>query len=291
MKVGVLLSLGGVIAVAGCGSNSTASPPPPTARPTATRVAVHLTPVPTAKARPVATKPAVKATRVRITAVTQPFEEGKADLRARNYTAAAREFQLSIDRHLHVADSYAGLGTASLALQDFRAAFRAYRTAAAIQPRNTFYLYYTSFAALYARDFQTSVAYATRFIHLEPKNASGYHLRFLGFGQLLMHKKQVIDARMVVRLRPRDANSYNDLGIALANDGKPAQAATAFTHAIQLRPANLSYYMNRAQAENLNGQPNLVLRDLEKARSLARDPGTRRTIDEAIANFKKQTQH
>jgi tetratricopeptide (TPR) repeat protein len=167
------------------------------------------------------------------------------------------------------------------------AAFRAYESAVSHDPSNAAFLYYAAYSALYAQDFRGAVSYATRFIRVQPKNPAGYHLRFLAYGKLLDHKNQVKDARVEVQLQPRNPDSYNDLGIALTNDTKFAAAVKTFTQAVRLRPGYLAYYTNRAMAENLNGQPNAVLRDLYTARSLAKDALTRKQIDEAISNYEK----
>jgi superkiller protein 3 len=215
------------------------------------------------------------------------YDRGQTYLKARSFTAAVAQFRLSIRRHQSVADSYANIGTASLDMGKDAAAYRAYKAAVSHNPSNAAYLYYAAYSALYAQDFRGAVSYATRFIGVQAKNPAGYHLRFLAYGKLLEHKNQVTDARVEVQLQPRSPDSYNDLGIALTNDGKFAAAVKTFTRAIRLRPAYLSYYTNRAMAENLNRQPNDVLRDLYTARSLAKDSLTKKQIDEAIANFKK----
>jgi len=215
------------------------------------------------------------------------YDRGQTYMKVRNFPAALTQFGLSIRRNQRVADSYANIGTANLDMGKPAAAYRAFKAAVSHNATNAAYLYYAAYSALYNQDFRGAVSYATRFIGLQPKNPAGYHLRFLAYGKLLERKNQVKDASAEVKLQPRSPESYDDLGIALTNDGKFAPAVTAFSHAIHLRPASLSYYTNRAMAENLNGQTNAVLRDLHTARSLAKDSLTKKQIDEAIANFKK----
>lgn len=282
MKFGVLSLLAGSLALAACGSQSS-GPAKPTA--TAGGVATNATPS-TDPGRTAV--PTVARTVPPVHVIGPAYERGQTYLKARNFTAALAQFRISIRRHQRVADSYANIGTADLDMGKPAAAFRAYKAAVSRRPNDPYFLYYAAYAALYAEDFRGAVSYATRFIAVQARNPAGYHLRFLAYGKLLEPKNQVKDANVEVRLQPRSPDSYSDLGIALTNDGKFASAVKAFTHAIQLRPAFLSYYTNRAMAENLNRQPNEVLRDLYTARSLAKDSPTKKQIDQAIANYKKQ---
>lgn len=289
MKSGAFVLLGGMLAVAGCSSQAaTGSSPAPT--PTATH-SVAATSVPAATVDPQPTAAlAVKSTPAAVPAAGTAFQRGETDLRNRNYAAAKQDFQQAIAAHQHLANSYTGLGTASFELGDFPGAYRAYRSAAALVPTNPAILYYTAYAALRTQDFHATVSYATRYIHLRPRDVNGYQLRLLAYGHLYMQKPQLSDARTIVSLRPHDPGAYNDLGMALSNDGHYQPAVQAFTRAIQLLPSNDGYYTNRAIAENLNKQPKLALRDLYTARSLATDPLTRKQLDEAIANLKKHMQ-
>lgn len=282
MKLGVLLLPALGLVVAGCGSGNAASSTPTPA----TRVASG-TPPATTDPQPSATPTIVRTTPVTLPKNATPFAKGTLLLKARNYKAAQRQFKLSIKRRQRVADSYADLGTIALELGQYPAAYRAYRSAVILNPKGPPYLYQAAYSALLAQDFHGAISYASRFLTLQPSDAAGYHVRFLAYGKLLNHKAQVKDARTIVRLRPKNADAYNDLGIALSNDGKVHESITAFSQAIRLRPTESAFYINRAIAENLNKQPNLVLSDLKKARSLTRDPQTRRQLDQYIASVSK----
>jgi superkiller protein 3 len=219
------------------------------------------------------------------------FDKGTAYMRAGNSRAARQQFVLSIRLHQRVADSYANLG--SIALDERRAhdAFRAYQSAAQLGPNNPAYLYYAAYAALSAHDFNAAIPYVSRCIHLQPRNTAAYHLRFLAYGSLLDYRGQVRDARALVGLAPTSPIAYADLGIALFNDRKVRQAIQAFTRAIQLQPKEISYYINRAIAEQFSRQTDLVLRDLRTAKFLSKDPGTRKQIEQAIARVISGARH
>jgi tetratricopeptide (TPR) repeat protein len=226
-----------------------------------------------------------------VAAGAAPFAKARIYMQARDYQQAIQQFQLAIQRHQHVPDSYAGIGTADLELRKYAGSYRAYRAAARLQPANPAYLYYAAYSALYAQDFHGSVTYATRYLRLRPASPEGYHLRFLAYGQLLNRHKQLLDAQTYVRLRPKSADAQNDLGIALANNAKYVPAVQAFSRAIALKPSFAQYYIERATVENLNHQPTLVLRDLEKARALAGNTAEGRQLEQAISQYKKQMSH
>lgn len=288
MKLRALFVLGGTLTLCGC-SNS-ASPQAKTATPTSRPVAVRSTPAPAVTATPSPTgRPATPGKKPAKSKGKNPhgsaFDEGSRLLQARNYPAAQKQFELSVQRHQNVAESYAGIGAAAIRIGDFTTAFSAYKKAIQKQPKNPAFYYDAAYAALYARQWKSAVSYATQYVNKQPNNAAGYHLRFLAYGQALKRKLQVRDAQKIVKLAPRSPDSYNDLGIALTNDNKFAQGVQAFSHAIQMRPANAGYYINRALAENFTGASKQVLADLYKARSLSHDPTTIHNIDQAIAHY------
>jgi Flp pilus assembly protein TadD len=160
-----------------------------------------------------------------------------------------------------------------------------------MQPREPAVLYGAAYSALGSRSFHAAVQYATRFLRLQPKSYDGYHVRFLAYGNLLMPKQQVKDASMEVRLQPRNPDAYEDLGIAYVNNQKYAQARTVFTKAIKLHPGTFEYYSNRAAAEVYGKQPELAVKDLKKARSLAPNAATKQNLDRDIKAVEKQIQH
>jgi len=216
-----------------------------------------------------------------------PYVRALAYSRAGQYTTAAAQYKKSIQQHEHVAESYAGLGAVGIRQGDYSSAYTAYRKAASLRPADAELVYKSAFTALYSGDAHAAVSYATRYIQLEPHRTSGYHLRFLAYGKLARRTEQIRDARSITRLDPKSTVAFTDLGIALANNGKFSQATQAFSQAIGLDPTNVSYYTNRAIAENLNHQQPRAMNDLHKARSLAKDPATRASLDKAIASLTK----
>ncbi|GAC1332185.1 MAG: hypothetical protein NVS2B16_23310 [Chloroflexota bacterium] len=293
MNFRAFLALSSLLALAGCGSQTAASPTstapaPPTAQPTAP---VSKPTSPSTPATPVAT--------ARVVAVGSAYDRGQTYLKAGQYAAASQQFNRSLQAAPSSSSAFFGLGNAEWGQKHFQNAFVAYRRAAQLNQRNPEYVYRTALAALYVQGgtsssnpyIRAAISYSTRFIQMEPKKIAGYHLRFLAYGQSLQRKLQLPDAQKEVALEPRNADSYNDLGIAYANGGHYGQAANAFSHAITLQPRYYAYYIDRAEAENLNKQQDLALKDLHTAQGLAPDPKTRQTIGLAIASLTKAMQH
>ena len=286
MKPGIPFVLAAAVAVTGCSSQAAGSP---TATPAA-QATLQPTPL-TSTVEPRSTSVAVNNSppHPKQPVKGTPYQKAQTYLQQHDYASAQQQFKAAIGQRQHVLEAYAGLGTADLSLRQYGAGYRAFKTAADHAPNNAAFLYNTAYAALFAHDYKSAVAYATRFIRLQPKNPNGYHLRLLAYGQLFQHRRQVTDARMIAQLQPRNAEAYNDLGIALTNDRQAAAAIEAFTKAIRLVPSNPTYYKNRAIAEVVTQQPKAALTDLEKARSLTRDPKVRRQLDPEIATLKKLT--
>lgn len=294
MKFRALLALSSVLVLAGCGSKTAASP-------TATVSSLSPTTHPTSAAtQPSPTSPTTVPTGTsRIVATGSSYDRGQAYLRAGQYATASHEYNQWLRSHPTFAAGFYGLGNAEWGQQHFQNAYVAYRKAAQLDPHNAEYVYKTGLAALYVQNsnsasnpyVRAAIAYASRYIRLQPTHVAGYHLRFLAYGQSLNRKMQLPDAQSEVKLEPRNPDSYNDLGIALANNAKYARASAAFTRAIMLQPSYYAYYIDRAEAENLNKQQSLAMRDLRKAQALAPDAKTRQSLGMAIASLTKAMQH
>lgn len=293
MNPRALFLLGGALVLTGCSSQAVANSPTATTTPsTRSAPTVPSTPAAGTKKSPVSSHPKPHATSSTgsnpVVDSKNPYAAGIAALPASRYDAALADFRAAIARHSHIAASHAGIGSADVGKKDFAAAAKAYGHAAALDPRTPVYLYRAAYASLYSGDFHATVTYASQYVKRVPRDPAGYHLRFLAYGNLFNRKKQIADARVVARLQPRKPSAFNDLGIALANDGKPKQAIKAFDRAIALKPNIGSYYQNRGVAENLIGKRPAALTDLEKARSLTTDKLTKANLDRAIAYLKKQ---
>lgn len=217
-----------------------------------------------------------------------PYLNGQALLKAHQYRQAEAAFHQAILQHDHVALAYAGIGTAKIDVGNFVAGFKAYQQAARLLPKNAAINYYTAYAALYARAYTSTVMYATRALALQPNVYLTYHLRFLAYGRLQLKKKQVSDARAEVRIAPGNPESWNDLGIALGNDGQLPASISAFGRAIRLKPHYWAYFKNRAIVEIYNKQLPRALADFQTARNLAPDPADKKILAETITNLKKR---
>jgi len=219
------------------------------------------------------------------------FDLGVAYLRQKKYAAAEREFRRAIAAHDHTALAYADLAGAAWELGDFVTAFRSYKQAASMEPRNAAFQYGTAFEALYAGDYHASITYATAFIKLQPRAYKGYHLRFLAESRLYEPKAEVADAAIEVRLEPNNPTAHNDYGIGLTNDKQYAKALVELTRAIKMDPKNFQFYVNRAQTEEQDKLFRPALQDLQTARALTHDPSIRRQLDAAIKFLQKQIKH
>jgi superkiller protein 3 len=217
-----------------------------------------------------------------------PYAAGRAALKRHDYKSAVRYFKMAIAHSENLIASEIGLGAAAFALGEAATSYRAYARAATLAPSNPQAVYGAADSAYEAHQYRAAVDYATSYIKLRPKEYAGYKVRFLAEGRLLDAKGQLRDARQLVKLFPHQAESFNDLGIALSNSGKFGSAIQAFTTAIKLLPNTVDYYINRAIAENLDRKPRLALADLETARRLAKDRATQRNLDKAISSLKKK---
>lgn len=306
MKPGILCLLTGTIALAGCASTAsgggtpTVSPKATAAvsaattpgatpssasdpRPAVTGVATvselpTVPPVPTAQLGP-APKP------------TAAYAAGRAALKARKYAEAERDFQIAVAHSVNTAAASTLLGVSAAAVGDYATAYKGYTRASLLNPRDPGLVYGAAYSALNSRNYHASIDYAKQYISMRPKDVRGYHVKFLAEGHLLQAKQQLKDARAIVSLQPNNAESSNDLGIALGNREQYAASAVAFSRAIRMRPGYAPYYINRAIIENLNGKPKLALADLQTAERDSTDPTMRRNVGLAIANLKKRMYH
>lgn len=279
MKLGVLALTGGALALAGC-APSAGGTAKPTSQPTLPP-SIAITATSVAAADPTLTPLPVHAS-------GSAYHQGSQYLHARRWSQAIAAFRSAIKNGQNVAGSYSGMGAAEASQGNWANSLHDYTKASSAAPHNPRYVYAAAYSALEAQQYNVAVQWATRYTQLEPKSAAGYHLRFLAYGSLLHAKSQLSDARTIVGLRPHDPQSWNDMGIAEANNKHMAVAATDFTKAIRLDPNVYSFYTNRALAENQLHEPSKVLHDFELARKHTKDPAAIQQIDAAIAQLKKQ---
>lgn len=219
------------------------------------------------------------------------YAQGQALMKVGKYGAAERAFRLAIKQNDHVVLAWQGVGNAAIGERHYGVAFSAFKHDAALQPGNSTYQYNAGYAALSANNYHQAVNYATIYIKLRPRDFRGYHLRFLAEGHLFDGKGQLNDATEEVRLRPRDAEALNDLGIGLANSHRFKAAIPVINRAIKLQPNNGDFYANRGLVEYELKQYPLALRDFKRAQALTHDTVRRRNLGAAIAALQKQIRH
>lgn len=240
------------------------------------------TPVPTPKPLPTATRPPnVK------TPKGGPLQKGIGYIRQGDYPDAEAWLKKAVKQQPKNALAWGQLGFASIENRDFREAFTAFKVAVRLTPRDPRALYYTAIAGLYMGKYAEARSYADRLVALRPKYEPGYHIRFLLDGDLIDPKAQMRDARQIIKLLPRSVEGYNDLGTALANNGRPKEAVVAFSRAIRLQPKSWALYRNRALANGLARRVKAELSDIRKAIALAPDSRTRATLKRLLQNIIK----
>lgn len=278
MNLRALCLLAGTMTLAGCGSQS-AKNTNPTAPPSTGGPATSTS----------ATDPTVAPTEVgTAVAIGDAYAAGMSDLRRRDFQGSITQFTRAISSRHHLAQAYAGRGTAEFSLAQYAPGFADYRRAAARSPKNASYLYGAAYGALYSSKYKAAVLYATRAIQVQPKNSAAYHLRMLAYGRLVMPKMQLADAKHVARLEPKNAQAYNDLGIANANNRHYQKALVAFGKAIRLQPKNYSFYSNEGVVQNQLKKTRAAIADFKKAEKLA-PASAKRSLALTISALKKQS--
>lgn len=304
MKPGILCLLTGTIALAGCASTASGGGTPTSSpRPTAA-VSASTTPAATLSGTsdpsPASTATVAQISTVRPIATAQlgpapkpavAFAAGKAALKARKYAVAERDFQIAVAHGQNMEAASALLAVSALDVGDYATAYKGYTRASLFKPNDPTFVYGAAYSALNEQNYHAAIDYARQYITMRPHDVRGYHVRFLAEGHLLQAKQQFQDARSIVSLQPKNAESYNELGIALGNREKYAASDVAFSRAIRMRPGYAPYYINRAIIENLNGKPKLALADLQTAERNSTNPTIRRNVSLAISNLKRRMHH
>lgn len=306
MKPGILCLLTGTIALAGCASTASGGGTP-TVSPKATAAVSAATtpgakPSGTSDPRPASTGVATVAELPTAQPIptahlgpapraTDAFATGKAALKARKYAEAERDFGIAVAHSENTEAASVLLAISATDAGDYATAYKGYTRASLLSPKNAALVYGAAYSALNSQNYHAAVDYAKQYTAMRPKDVRGYHVKFLAEGHLLQAKQQLKDAHTIVALQPNNAESYNDLGIALGNRQHYGASSVAFTKAIHMRSRYAPYYINRAIIENLNGKPKLALADLETAERYSTDPTMRRNVNLAISNLKRRMHH
>jgi tetratricopeptide (TPR) repeat protein len=318
MKLSVLTLFSGAVLLAGCGSGATGSPtatphtvakatqtqvkPPAHHSATATSSAAATTVVPAASAtsKPGATAapttststPNLSATQAsttvaaNITAGPAPkgsaLQQGEAYMHRRDFANAEKSFKAAVKQNPKSIVAYEQLAFAALYYRDYPASYNAFKHASAIKPTDTRLLYYSGLSGMYAAQYVYARNYVAELVSLKPDYAPGYHLLFLIDTNLLDKKAQLQDAQALARVSPHDPNTYNDLGMAYANNSKVAKAYAYFSRAIGAQPKNWQYYKNRAIVDAMAKNAASELKDLRRALALAQDAATKKQLQTDI---------
>jgi tetratricopeptide (TPR) repeat protein len=110
-------------------------------------------------------------------------------------------------------------------------------------------------AKLALRDFAAAEADASDLIAREgPKYGSAYYLRGLARSALGKNDEAIADLRVAIERDERFALiGRSELGDALMQAGRPAEAATAYAEAIEIAPDALGLYLRRGDAHTRAG--------------------------------------
>lgn len=213
------------------------------------------------------------------------YSQANAYLKHGKYPQAISAFKQAIKNHDHVAQSWGGLGAAYLDTRQYRPAFAAYQAGVKAAPRTPDYYYGAAYAAVSSRaqDLATfGVSYAQDYASMRKNDVKGYIVEFLAYSALLQAKGELSAAQQIVRLRPHLADSYNYLGIALANSRKLRPAVSAFSRAIQIRSNVTQFWVNRGGVQVVLHNFKAGLSDYQHALSLSTSPVERKYIQALI---------
>lgn len=309
MKPGILCLLTGTVALAGCASSASGGGTPAHVPKPTTVVGAVTTPASstgkTSDPRPAATGVATAST-VSSASTAQPmataqlgpapkpadaYSAGLIAMKQRRYSEAQRDFQIAVEHQQNTEAAASHLGVAALDAGDYPAAYKGYTRASLLKPNDASLIYGAAYSALNSENYHAAIDYARQYIVIRPGDVRGYHVRFLAESHLLQPKQELADARKIVALQPGNAESYNELGIALGNSRQYATSIDAFTRAIKMRPAYAAYYINRALIESMDGKAQAALTDLQTALPRVTSPGLKHNVGLAIANLKKRMRH
>src|SRR5208283_2951885 len=98
--------------------------------------------------------------------------------------------------------------------------------------------------------YQQAINDFNKAIELNPKDAEAYNNRGLAYEYLGNHQKAINDYNKSIKLNPKDAMAYNNRGIAYEYLENHQQAINDFNKAIELNPKYAKAYYNRGIVYN-----------------------------------------
>jgi tetratricopeptide (TPR) repeat protein len=158
-------------------------------------------------------------------------------------------------------DIYFDLGKDSLALID-------YNQALAIDPKlvNS----YTNRAIVYCRKQQYDKAFQEfdRAYQVDSTFDKLYYNRGILYDVLNKEDLAIADFRKYLKTNPYDDGIMNSIGVALQKDKKLAESIVEFDKAIELKPNEPSYYMNKSISEHFLNQDDKARADALTSKKL-----------------------
>ena len=108
-------------------------------------------------------------------------------------------------------------------------------------------------------------------IRLKPDDADAYNNRGAAYTNLNQHQRAIEDYNEAIHIKPDDAKSYYNRAIAFNKLGQHQQAIEDFNTAIRLKPDYAKAYNNRGIAYNKLGQYERAIEDFNTAIRLKPD--------------------
>jgi tetratricopeptide (TPR) repeat protein len=138
------------------------------------------------------------------------------------------------------------------------------------------------------RDFRAAIAEYSRAIQLKPDLTLAYVYRASAHRSLGELPAAVTDLDQAIRLNAKDANVFNNRGLARAELGQDLQGAIAdYDQALKLDPNLAITYNNRGLARAKIGDQQGAVADLQQAAQLAQTQGNQSIYELATQNLKE----
>ncbi|PJA15512.1 MAG: hypothetical protein CO113_11480 [Elusimicrobia bacterium CG_4_9_14_3_um_filter_62_55] len=117
-------------------------------------------------------------------------------------------------------------------------------------------------------DYAGALAAAERAIARNPRDPTGYLFKSQALNKLRRFDEAEIAAKRALELDPENEKAYKSLIWAQLHNGKPDEALSNAGRLIRIQPDNAEAFLLRAFANELLGNREAMLRDLERAAAL-----------------------
>ena len=98
-----------------------------------------------------------------------------------------------------------------------------------------------------------------------PRNAEAYNNRGVAYSDKGQHDRAISDQTKALEINPRNAEAYNNRGIWYHMKGQDDQAISDYTKALEINPRLAETYNNRGVSYDTKGQHDQAISDLTKA--------------------------